>query len=363
MSCTVPTDNDVATPTRWEIRPATSIDDGASYWPDAQWRTALPNQVAMDSSAMATLSHDVRAGEYPTMHSLLVVRHGYLVFNEYVAGVEPESLQKIQEVTTTITGLLVGMAVDRGKLKANDGIAQFFTDYWDLYSASPRVGTIIDDFLTMRSSLYFYDEPYNGSPLQALNTHSGDWLRLIFSQIRSGADGENFMYNSGGIIALGEVLRSVTGETADSFARHELFRPLGIDRTAWFIGAPKGLPHMAAGLSMTSPDMARIGYLMLRDGRWNGAQIVSAGWLATMRERKSPNLFNWATHPVAYGRTLWVLPPIDGVDVFAASGVYGQWIFVVPAKDLVVVSTGHGSLSGFKIPVQLLYDVLIPAAH
>jgi CubicO group peptidase (beta-lactamase class C family) len=309
---------------------------------------------------MATLSHDVRSGKYPTMHSLLVVRHGYLVFNEYVAGVEPESLQKIQEVSTTITGLLVGMAVDRHKLRAEDGIAQFFTDYWDLTAASPSTGTTVDDFLTMRSVLYFYDEPYQGSPLQALNTHSGDWLRLIFSQI---LHGEGFMYNSGGIIALGEVLRSVLGETADSFARRELFQPLGIDRTSWFIGAPKGLPHMAAGLSMTSPDMARIGYLMLRDGRWNDAQIVSAGWLARMRERKSPNLFNWATHPVAYGRTLWVLPPIDGVDVFAASGVYGQWIFVVPAKDLVVVSTAHGSLSDFKIPVQLLYDTLIPSSR
>lgn len=359
LSCTVPTDNDVATPTRWEIKPAASIDDGASYWPAAHWRTALPSQVAMDSSAMATLSRDVRSGKYPTMHSLLVVRHGYLVLNEYVAGVEPESLQKTQEVTTTISGLLVGMAVDRGKLRIEDQVAIFFPEYANLFGG--QMDAIrVDGFLTMTSELDFWDEPYEGSPLQALNTHSGDWLQLIFSQ---GASGSRFMFNSGGIIALGGVLRAVLGEPADSFARRELFQPLGIDRTCWNIGAPKGLPHMAAGLSLTSPDMARIGYLMLRDGRWKDAQIVSAGWLARMRERKSKNLFNWATHPVSYGRTLWILPPIDGVDVFAASGVYGQWIFVVPARDLVVVATGHGSLSDFKIPIQLLYDVLIPSSH
>jgi CubicO group peptidase (beta-lactamase class C family) len=294
----------------------------------------------------------------------LVVRHGYLVFNEYVAGVEPESLQKIQEVTTTATGLLVGMAIDRGKFRLDDGIALFFPEYANLLTFGPKSGIRVDDFLTMRSELDFYDEPYDGSPLQELNTHSGDWLRLIFSHGTHTSGAGPWRFNSGGIIALGGVLRAVLGEPADSFARRALFQPLGIDRTSWFIGAPNGLPHMAAGLSLTSPDMARIGYLLLRDGRWNGAQIVSTDWITRMRERRSQNLGKWLTYPVEYGRALWILPPVAGADVVAASGVYGQWIFVVPGKDLVVVATSQARSTGdFALPIQLLYDVIIPAAH
>jgi CubicO group peptidase (beta-lactamase class C family) len=216
----------------------------------------------------------------------------------------------------------------------------------------------------MRSELDFYDEPYDGSPLQALNTHSGDWLQLIFSRGTYTSSAGPWRFNSGGIIALGGVLRTVLGEPADSFARRALFQPLGIDRASWFIGAPNGLPHMAAGLSLTSPDMARIGYLLLRDGQWNGAPLVSKEWIARMRERKSQNLGKWLTYPIEYGRTLFILPPAAGADVLAASGVYGQWIFVVPGKDLVVVVTSQARSTGdFALPIQLLYDVIIPAAH
>jgi CubicO group peptidase (beta-lactamase class C family) len=121
---------------------------------------------------------------------------------------------------------------------------------------------------------------------------------------------------------------------------------------------------MAAGLSMTSSDVARIGYLLLRNGRWNGTQLISAAWIEQMRERESQKLGQWLTYPADYGRTLWLLPPVSNADVLASSGVYGQWIFVVPGKDLVVVATCNArNVGDFALPIQLLYDTIIPAAH
>lgn len=368
-ACATPTtaDDSGPPPTRWEIKPAASVDNGASYWPGAQWRTALPRQVGMDSAALATLSRDVRQRKWPTLRSLLVVHHGYLVFNEYVAGVVPESLQVIQDVTMTATGLLVGIAMREGKLRPDDGVPQFFPEYASLLASGFRNGISVDHLLTMRSGLAFDDEPYEGSDLQALNRSTGDWLRLIFSHPMNAGAGERWRYKSGDVIALGGVLRAATGEPADSYARRTLFSPLGINRSSWLTGQPNGLPHMAGGLSLTSPDMARIGYLLLRKGRWNDAPIVSEEWVASMRERKSRQLGEWLTYSLDYGRMLWLLPPIAGsgdVDVLAASGAFGQWIFVVPGKDLVVVATSEAFTVGpFALPIQLLYDVIIPAAH
>ena len=122
---------------------------------------------------------------------------------------------------------------------------------------------------------------------------------------------------------------------------------------------------MAQGLSLPSPDMARTGYLMLRKGRWNDAPIVSEDWIARMRERKSLQLGQWLAYSLDYGRTLWLLPPIAGsgdVDVLAAGGAGGQWILIVPGKDLVVVGTGEATtIQEFTLPLKLLYDVIMPA--
>jgi CubicO group peptidase (beta-lactamase class C family) len=355
-------DGDGSAPTPWEITPAATVDDGSAYWPGAQWRTAMPGQVGMDSSAMATLSRDVRRNRWPTLRSLLVVHRGYVVLNEYIRGAHPDSLEQIQGVSATVTGLLVGVAARDGMVDPQDGIAQFFPEYADLRSLT-GYGILVDHLLAMRSSLNFDDD---SGRLGAFNQYSSDWLRLIFSNGMFNAPGERWGYSSASAIVLGGVLHAVTGEPADAYARHALFAPLGITRFSWVTGQPNGLPHMGLGLSLTVPDMARIGYLVLRNGRWNGTPIVADTWIPGMRERKSANVGQWAAYSLDYGRMLWMLPPIRGAtgdaDVLAASGGGGQWILVVPGKDLVVVATGDAvATANFVDPLSVLYDIVVPA--
>ena len=355
------------TPTPWEITPAASVDNGVAYWPGAQWRTALPSQVGMDSTSMANLSRDVRRFTWPTMRSLLVVRRGYVVLNEYVNGVTPDALQAMQSATTMVTGLTVGVAVREGKLRVTDGAGPLFPEYADLVASGAKSAVTVEHLLTMRTALSFGEEPYEGSLLQALNQSKADWLRLIFSQVLNGANGDTWRYNSGSAILLGGMIRSATGEAADVYTKRTLFAPLGITRSSWVVGQPNGLPQMGGGLALTAPDMARIGYLLLRNGRWNGEPIVTEAWVASMREHKSRQVREWIGYTLDYGRMIWLLPAIPGtgdVDVLAASGGGGQWIFVVPGKDLVVVATGDANTSAaFAKPIQLLYDVIVPAVR
>jgi CubicO group peptidase (beta-lactamase class C family) len=367
-ACVRTTEPDLSAPTPWQIQPAATVDDGSDYWPGTQWRTALPAQVGMDSAAMASLSRDVRRRKWPTVRSLLILRRGYLVFNEYVDSTTPQEIQPLQTATATVTGLLVGIAVREGRLQSDEGVPQLFPEYSDLLIGNPfKSGLLVDHLLTMRSGLSFSEEDASTPSLQGLTRSSGDWLRYIFSGPMHGGVGEGWSYSSGDAIALGGVIHAVTGEAANNYARHALFAPLGIADYAWFTGQPNGLPQMGGGLSLTAPDMARLGYLLLRKGQWGSAQIVTPAWVASMGERKSPGVVHWLRYLLDFGRMLWELPPIPGTtdsDVIAAVGIQGQWIIVVPSRDLVVVATGNAvSVEDHATAIQLLYDVILPATR
>jgi hypothetical protein len=360
VACIRTTEPDLSAPTPWEITPAATLDDGSAYWPGAQWRTALPAQVEMDSAAMASLSRDVRSRKWSTLRSLLIVRRGYLVFNEYVDSTTPQEIQPLQTATATVTGLLVGIAVSEGKLRASDPVGPYLPGYGSFSST----GVMVDDMLAMRSGINFNEE--GGTPsLQAL-VRSGDWLQYIASSGATNGRGEHWNYSSADAIVLGGVLRAATGEAANDYARRLLFAPLGITDYTWLTG-PNGLPQMGGGLSLTAPDMARLGYLLLRKGQWGGARIVTPAWVASMSERKSPGAVHWLRYLLDFGRMLWELPPIPGTTDFgvvAAAGIRGQWIIVVPSRDLVVVATGNAvSVEDHAIAVQLLYDVILPATR
>jgi len=360
-SCVQATEPALSAPPAWEIQPATALDDGTAYWPGANWRTALPSQVGMDSAAMATLAHDVRSSRWPTLRSLLIVRRGYLVLNEYV-GTTPQELQPLQTATATVTGLLVGIAAREGRLRPSDGITQFFPEYG---SRSSSTAIVVDDLLAMRSGINFDEEGTGPTSLRAL-TRSDDWLSYLMSTGHMGPPDERWNYSSGDAIYLGGVLHAVTGESASAYARHALFAPLGITAYTWSTGRPNGLPQMGRGLSLTAPDMARLGYLMLRKGQWGATPIVTPAWVAGMGARKSPGVVEWLGYTLDFGRMLWELPIRESSDpnMVAAAGIGGQWIIVVPSRDLVIVATGDAlSVEKHATALQLLYDVIVPAAH
>ena len=362
VACIRETEPDLSVPTPWEIQPAATLDDGSTYWPGAQWRTALPAQVGMDSAAMATLSHDVRSGRWPTMRSLLIVRRGYLVFNEYVDSTTPQQIQPLRTATATVTGLLIGIAAREGRLRPGDGVAQFFPEYAD------RVGStaiVVNDLLEMRSGINFDEEGAGASSLQAL-TRSDDWLSYLLSTGKTGPPGERWNYSSADAIYLGGVLHAVTGEPASAYAKRTLFAPLGIGAHTWVAGRPNELPQMGGGLALTAPDMARLGYLMLRKGQWGASPIVTSAWVTSMGQRRSPSVVEWLGYTLDFGRMLWELPIRGSGDpsLVAAAGTGGQWIIVVPSRDIVIVATGNAiSVEKHATALQLLYDVILPAAH
>ena len=350
--------------------PGQITDDGSSYWPAESWRTATAADVGMDQDKLDALVSRIRKKQIPDLNGVVVIRHGYNVLEEYANGSAATQLHEMQSVTKSVTSLLMGIAIDQGKVSGIDAkLLPLFPEYTDIANMDSRKQAVtIGSMLTMRSGVNFYEDPYSGSPLETLNNSRGDWLRIFLDQPMNAAPNELWQYNSGGVITLGGVIYNTTRLPADQFAMQYLFQPLGINLAQWYKGNPNGLPHMGGGLLLRANDLARIGYLVLRKGKWNGQQIVSEKWINESTAHSVRAVRSFFSYVPDYGY-LWWLFPLDkrsgsnwDTDIITASGAKGQWLFIIPKYDLVVAATSSSATAqGFIDPLDFLYDYIIPS--
>jgi CubicO group peptidase (beta-lactamase class C family) len=226
----------------------------------------------------------------------------------------------------------------------------------------------VRDVLTMRTGLDWQEDPYVGSPLEMLNNSSSDWLRLVLDWPMREQPGTRWIYNSGGVILLGGAIGLAARENAADYVRERLFRPIGIEGDKWARGYPDLLPHMGGGLFIRTSDLARLGYLVLRRGRWSGRQIVPEAWIeeSTRRSVIAPRTFG--PYRTDYGYLWWLLPvdrdaptATESGVIVTASGAHGQWLFIVPRYDLVVVATADDDGASGLAPVDFLYRDILPS--
>jgi CubicO group peptidase (beta-lactamase class C family) len=338
-------------------------DSGATYVPGTSWRTASPSAAGFDSLAVERLTSDVARSRFGRIDAVVIVRFGYLVVEQYV-GWSADEPHTLQSVTKSVTSLLYGIL----RAEAPDGAADLDRPVLDVFSRYDSIANVDDrkraltlrHLLTMRTGMDFWEQPYDGSPLQQLNASTGDWVRFVLDRPMVADPGSTWAYNSGAPILICGAIREITGDAVDDFARDRLFAPIGVASEAWAESPYDGLPHCGGGLFLTPLDLARVGYLVLRRGRWGDRQVVPAAWIdssTTPVTRGRPLLFS--SYGSAYGDFWWLFPTrVGGADVgvFAASGTGGQWLFVVPGLDLVVAvaaSNGDG--------LDLLYDDVLPA--
>ena len=343
--------------------------DGPSYFPTStSWRGADPKAVGLEASRLDALEESIAQGGAPGVNSLIIVRHGYLVTERYFNGTPATAAKSVQSVTKSVTSLLAGIAVDKGFLTPEARILTVLPEYDALANVDARKRDItLRHLLAMRSGINFYEYPYEGSPLQRLNTSNDDWVRLALAEPMNADPGTLWQYNSGGVIAIAGMIRRAVGGDFYQFARDNLFTPIGVTTQLWYYSVFDHLPHTGGGLLISPLDLARIGYLVLRRGMWNGTRIVSEEWLDASMTRLTSRPAPLAGHVTDYG-LLWWLMPLDGSSpsgdrdetIWMASGNFNNWLFIVPRHDLVVVVTG-GDNRSFGAPVDFLYRDILPA--
>src|SRR5262245_55774271 len=218
--------------------------DGATYWPAAEWRTAQPVQVGLDGAKLRALVERLESNAIPQLHSLIVVRHGYVAVEEYFNNSSSTDVHTMQSVSKSVTSLVTGIAIGEGKLSTSTRVFDLLPQYDTLIAGDERKRQVtIGHLLEMRSGINFHESPYPGSPLERLNTSRGDWAAIALGEPMNASPGELWQYNSGGVIALARAVQQATGLPFYLYARQKLFEPLGITTQYWIISPYDSLPH------------------------------------------------------------------------------------------------------------------------
>lgn len=275
---------------------------------------------------------EARLAEFPAVTGVVVIRHGTLVFETYRGGYDVNSLVNIRSVTKSLTSTLVGIALQRGDIDRIDvTVGEVIPDRIPA-AADPAVADItMESFLSMSSGLWWNNHDDWPMLLAAAN-----WVENTLQQPIIAPQGTQFIYNTGGSHLVGVMLAELVGQPLEDYAAAHLFDPLGIVPGAW-MRSPQSEVNGGAGLELLPRDTAKLGQLLLEGGVWHGEQLVEPAYATAATTRQSDGeAVTGGAIGVPYGFQWWITDGA-GHDAFFALGFGGQYVYVVPALDLVVV--------------------------
>lgn len=298
-----------------------------------EWVISTPQAEGLNPSAVDAVYRRMFDQDlYPTIRSLLVVRHGRLVAEAYARDpADRGRFHNLQSATKSVTSILAGIAVDRGLLpsasvRLHDVIPGAFDDNTGKRDITLRHA------LTMQTGLQFDNDENTAQLVYS----KGSSLEFVLHRPLSFAPGSAFYYHDGNPQLVSGTIQEAAGMTEEAFAKEYLFGPLGISDYQWERHAD-GLTFGAFGLWLLPRDMAKIGLMLARGGVWEGRRVVSSEWLA---EATRPS-----SQKADYGYYFWLGP--DGT--FWAAGHGGQFIYIHPRLELVVVLTADPYAADAKL--------------
>ena len=296
----------------------------------AEWPRSAPEEQGMFTSVLEGGDQYIRT-QCPSRYSFLVVRNGKLVFERYYHGATKDSALHVMSMSKSVLSILIGQALEE---KSIDTLDHKMLDYYPEYSTpsmEPRKRDITLRHLLTMTAGFQWDEVATSPQWVA----SPDWFRFAINLPLAANPGAIFDYDTALSHLLAGILAKSTHTSALDFGVRHLFGPLGITNFRW---ETDSLGYYIGGFHMyfTPSDFARFGYLYLKKGVWDDQQIVPRDWVETSTRLQ---MVNTSSIDIGdYGYHWWVKNQW-GYPVFMASGYGGQYMFVVPALNLIMVST------------------------
>jgi CubicO group peptidase (beta-lactamase class C family) len=300
-----------------------------------EWPEGAPEDQQMDSAVLdGARTYAFQAGK--NTQGVVVTRRGTLVAEWYEDGRDASSYAASWSMGKSFTSALVGIAIDEGKIPSVDVP---LVDYYPEWAGSPREGIHLDHVLHMASGLKWleaYDlQMANESDVVQIVLTPDSPLAYVVARPLESEPGTVFNYSSGNTLLMSGVLQQATGMSAGDYAEARIFDKLDMDSAEWW-RARTGETLTYCCLDMTSRDFAKFGLLYMQHGQWEGEQIVPAAWIdASLTSSPSYE---------GYGYQWWLDGKVDPElpsDLFMANGHDGQFIYVIPSRELVIVRNGH----------------------
>lgn len=323
-----------------------------AYWPTAGWRPTCPPAAGVDSSALRA-AFDEAPRALQNLLSLVVVRHGYVVGENYYGGARAGTTFEMRSVTKSVTSALVGAAMQQGLVDSTGHRLYDLLPGYFVAGDDPRKRDI-----TLRHMLSM---EAGWSPNSAVPSVA-PYVAALIGRPLSAAPGIQWEYDDGTYHTLAGAVDRAVGKDLYGFATRRLFAPLGmsVPPRSWATD-DQGIPFGSGGLLLTARDMAKLGYLYLHDGAWDGQRLLAAGWVDSTFVARAVGA---GDSPVSYGYGWWGFAE-GGHTFHYALGFGGQFVAIAPDLDLVVVVTANPYAAGADAPVErfraLLRDHLLPA--
>jgi CubicO group peptidase (beta-lactamase class C family) len=272
--------------------------------------------------------------------AFLVLHDDELLYERYFDGYDETSLQTSFSMAKSFASALVGIAIDEGHIKSVD---EPITNYIpELLERDERFKKItIRDLLTMSSGIKYEeggDLPWSEEADDTKTYYATDLRKLALNCEIEGEPGENFEYNNYNPLLVGLILERSTGMPVARYLQQKLWKPMGMEADgSWSLDSTtSGFEKMESGLNGRARDFARFGMLFAQEGKWEGRQLISRGWIEESTRADA------STDPSSEYQYFWWIntPDGGGTSHFSARGKYGQYIYVAPEKDLVIVRLG-----------------------
>jgi CubicO group peptidase (beta-lactamase class C family) len=354
-----------------EVAPAPSATE--IIWPTNGWQTSSPEEQGLDSKKLAELvdfgARRILATPGVTLSSmfdsLLVVRHGKIVVEVYYAPYTAGIPHSIYGCTQAVVSTLIAITSKDGLLDSPSHRVLEFFDRHSIANVDDRKEAItIQSLLDMTSGLEWTEPPDNTSGSMIEMERSPDLVKFILDGPMSSAPGNTFNYDSGNPHLLSAIVTKLTRISALDYAKAKLFGPLGINDLFWSHD-PQGISNGGGGLALQPRDMAKIGYLYLCNGVWEGKQLLPPAWVdsvshATVDMTLDPHASG--DPELRYSNLFWAFPKKH---VYMAVGYHRQLIMVFPDLGIVAVTTGRGNYSRSElvdyIAASVKSDATLPA--
>lgn len=320
--------------------------------PELQWLSSTPEEQGIDSAKLDELMELIE-NQKIAIDSLLIIRHGYIVFERYIILEEylghvlsgQDNMHSLYSATKSFASALVGIAIKEGFIDSvNSKVMDFFPEKTIQNLDARKKNMTLEHLLTMTTGLE-WDEWTGNSAIEMMKNDNS--IEYLLNLPMAYDPGTVWTYCTGASHLLSAIIKATTGYTTLEFARKYLFQPLGIFEVQWTYDR-QNINHGGHGLSLTQRDMAKFGCMYLNNGTWDGKQVIPAEWVA-----KSTQAYYLPQENSGYGYQWWVLPQSG---VYYADGMYGQRIYVAPEYDIVVVFTAN--IQGINPEGSLFQNIL-----
>jgi len=322
------------------------------YFPTEGWRMSTPEEQGMHSENLLKMMENIKESQIG-IQSVTVMRNGYIVLDSYIHPYEDGQKHKMFSITKSIISALIGIAINKGFIKDVDQkIVEIFPNK-EIKNLDDRKKSITVKHLLMMVSGLQANDGWEKNWVGLFDMQASDnWTQYTLNLPMEANPGERFEYYNCNSHLLSAIINKTTGMKTIDFANKYLFEPIGIKNVKWDT-SPEGVNIGYVGLWLEPKEMAKIGLLYLNKGKWNGIQIISSNWI----EESTKPYHDSRLRGQKYGYQWWINP----AGFYSANGMYGQFIDVVPDKNLVAVFTGNIDGAKQSYSFSLLKDYISTA--